>query len=145
MIHSLIILLKAQHREHHQDFQIKLLKKIVLLSVCLGTCIKLIKLTGSAAEFQTVQVPLFLESSSPEAQTCSYSLLLPSTPQHSILQNLFLIFKHKNAFRNEICMSDSAFPPVHMASMLLTNISPCSERRTMHLLRGFLITSAQCG
>lgn len=116
----------------------------MLLSVCLGTCIKLIELTGFAAEFQTAQVPLFLESSSPETQTCSYSLL-PSTPQHSTLQNLFLIFKYKNALRNEICMSDSAFPPVHMASMLLNNVSPHSERRTMHLLRGFLITSAQCG
>lgn len=48
------------------------LKMIMSSPVYLGTCTKLIKLTGVAAEFKTTQVLLLLEPSSPEAQTSSY-------------------------------------------------------------------------
>lgn len=99
---------------------------IVSSPVYLGIRTELIELTGFAAEFKTTQVLLFLESSSPEAQTCSHSPCLPNTPQHSIdftESMFFLTAQDKNAFRNEICVSDTAFPPCrrHMASILVNN------------------------
>lgn len=48
------------------------LKMIVSFPVYLGICTKPIKLTGVAAQLKTTQVLLFLEPSSPEAQTFSY-------------------------------------------------------------------------
>jgi len=100
---------------------------VVSFPVYFGTCTKLIKLTGFAAEFKTTQVPLFPEHSSREApQTCPYAPCLPKTRQHSIYFTEFVFFltaQDTKAFRNEIRMSDTALPPCpqHMASILVNN------------------------
>lgn len=125
---------------------------IVSSPVSLGICIKQIKLV--LQQNSRTQVLLFLESSSPEAQTCSYSHCLPKIPQHSIYFTEFMFFltaQDKNAFRNDICMSDTAFPPwpQHMASILVNSSVQTLLRQENHvpppgLLTEFFITSVQC-
>lgn len=133
------------------------LKMIVSSPAYLGTCIKLIKLTGSAAEFKTTQILLFLESGSPEAQTSSYSPCLPSTSQYFPAEHLFyriyvyLTVHSKNAFRNRLCVPDTVLLPCpqQMAWILVNNSVQTLLRQEGYvhpqgLLTEFSLASVPC-
>lgn len=116
---------------------------IVSSPAYLGTCINLIKLTGSAAEFKTTQIPLFLGSGSPEAQTSSYSPCLPSTSQQSIYFTEFMFISQSTIKMpseiDYVCLILFFFLVLSKwpESWLTTLFRPCSDRRDMSILRGF--------